>query len=70
MILIPIITVCTVLILVGLIAGKIHGQSLSKMLKEVFIIGRSSIGPIIAIILVTAIILLGLIFFWRGDWIN
>lgn len=63
MIFVPLIIVCLILILSGLLIGFIRGESMGKMAKELFSIYRSAIGPLFTIILVILLICLIL---WLG----
>ncbi len=58
MILIPLILVCSLLILIGFLAGKIRGGSIKSMSKELLDIGLSTIGPIVMFVIIVLLIVL------------
>ena len=68
MILIPLILVCSLLILIGFLAGKMRGESIGTMAKELFGIGRSTIGPIVMFVII--VLLIALILWFGYQFLN
>ena len=62
MIFVPLLVVCTVLVMIGLIAGKAHGQSGKEMAKELFTIGKVSLLPVIITVAVALLFLFLLLY--------
>lgn len=62
MIFVPLLIVCAILIVVGFVAGKKHGQSNDKMFKELFTIGKVSLLPVIIIVTIALVLLFILLY--------
>lgn len=56
MIFIPLLVVCSIIILIGIVMGKIHGESTKTMLKELLQISDSTISPLLQFIVVVFVI--------------
>ena len=61
MIFIPLLLVCSTIILIGIVLGKIHRESTKTMLKELLSIGDSTLSPLFQFVVVVFVIVIFLL---------
>lgn len=62
MIFIPLLIVCLLIILVGIVIGKVRGESFKTMLNELLSIGNSTLSPLFQFVVVVFVIVIFLSF--------
>ena len=64
MIFIPLLLVCSIIILIGIVFGRVHGESVKTMLKDLSSIGNSTLLPLLHFVVAVLVIVLFLSFIY------